>query len=166
MSYLDKIAKPADRPAIMTITGDAGIGKTSMAATMPNPIFIRAEDGLQSVPVDIRPDAFPVLDNIDDLWGQIRDLIKEEHDYKTVVIDSVTQLDQMFVQHIVDSDEKKPKSINQAMGGWGAGFQAVGQLHQRLRSGCAILNERRARRNRYCRASRPGPIHAIRPTPQ
>ena len=29
---------PADGPVIMTLTGDAGIGKTSTAATFPNPV--------------------------------------------------------------------------------------------------------------------------------
>ena len=67
MSILNSIAKPDDRPIICTITGDAGLGKTSMAATFPKPIFIRAEDGLQAIPVATRPDAFPILSNVDQL---------------------------------------------------------------------------------------------------
>lgn len=143
MSILDTISKPADRPVICTITGDAGVGKTSLAATFPNPIFIRAEDGLQSVPEDMRPDAFPVLQSVQALWDQISALIKEDHEYKTLVIDSSTQLETMFVENIVENDPKKPKSINQAMGGYGAGWQAVAALHQRVRKGAAILNEKK-----------------------
>lgn len=67
MSILAKISKPADRPVIVTILGDAGMGKTSLAASFPNPIFIRAEDGLQAIPLETRPDALPLLSGADDL---------------------------------------------------------------------------------------------------
>ena len=141
MSILNSIAKPDDRPIICTITGDAGLGKTSMAATFPRPIFIRAEDGLQAIPVATRPDAFPILSNVDQLWEQLTALIKEDHDYKTLVIDSVTQLDNLFTNHIVDTDPKKPRTIAQALGGYGAGFQALSSLHGRIRKAAGILNE-------------------------
>lgn len=143
MSLLDTVKKPEDRPVIATVTGDAGIGKTTLAATFPKPIFIRAEDGMQSIPEDVRPDAFPVIQSVDDLWEQLNALIKEEHDYKTLVIDSCTQLETMFAQYIVETDPKKPKSLNQAMGGYGAGPKAVGALHGRVRKAAGILNAKR-----------------------
>ena len=46
MSILAQAGKPADIPIICTITGDAGVGKTRLAATFPDPIFIRAEEGI------------------------------------------------------------------------------------------------------------------------
>ena len=141
MSILSSIAKPDDRSIICTITGDAGLGKTSLAATFPKPIFIRAEDGLQAIPVQTRPDAFPLLSNVDMLWEQLTALIKEDHKYKTLVVDSVTQLDTLFTNYIVDTDPKKPKSIAQALGGYGAGFQALSSLHGRVRKAAGILNE-------------------------
>ncbi len=141
MSILSSIAKPDDRSIICTITGDAGLGKTSLAATFPKPIFIRAEDGLQAIPTATRPDAFPLLSNVDMLWEQLTALIKEDHDYKTLVIDSVTQLDNLFTNHIVDTDPKKPRTIAQALGGYGAGFQALSSLHGRVRKAAGILNE-------------------------
>lgn len=143
MSIMESVSKPADRPVIMTICGDSGMGKTSLACTFPNPIVIRAEDGLQAVAADKRPDAFPLLTNADQLWDQLTALIKEDHKYKTVIVDSVTALERLFVQHVIDSDPKQPRSINQALGGYGAGLQAVAGLHQRVRKGAGLLNERR-----------------------
>lgn len=137
------IEKPKDRPLIATICGDAGMGKTSLACTFPSPIVIRAEDGLQSIPSAQRPDAFPVLSKEDDLWQQLTYLIKEKHDYKTLIIDSVTALERLFIDEIVSNDPKKPRSINQALGGYGAGLMAVGALHQRVRKAASILNEKR-----------------------
>lgn len=142
MSLLQTIEKPKDRAVIATITGDAGTGKTSLAATFPNPIFIRAEDGLQSIPADNRPDAFPVIKQVDDLWEQLKALIHEKHDYQTVVIDSVTALERLFTQYIIDNDPKQPKSINTALGGYGAGMAAVGGMHQRVRKAAGFLNDK------------------------
>lgn len=139
MSIMQSVGKPADRPSIITICGDAGMGKTSLAATFPKPIFIRAEDGLQAIPEDNRPDAFPVLNGVDDLLSQLQALVTEQHDYKTVVIDSVTALERMFMQYVIESDPKKPKSINQALGGYGAGWAAVGSLHQRVRKAAGLM---------------------------
>ena len=142
MSLLDTVQKPQDRQLMATILGDAGMGKTRLAAAMPKPIFIRAEDGLQSVPVDDRPDAFPRLQHVTDLWDQLMALIKDPHDYCTLVVDSVTALERMFVDDVMAKDGRA-KAIAQAMGGYGAGYQAVGAMHQRVRKAAGVLNERR-----------------------
>jgi hypothetical protein len=141
MSLLNSIKKPVDRPVMVTICGEAGSAKTSLSATFPNPIFIRTEDGLQSIPEKNRPDAFPVAKTTDEVVDQIRALAKEEHEYKTLVIDSVTALERMIIDEIVAGDKNKPKSINQALGGYGAGLMAVAAEHQKVRKACGFLNE-------------------------
>lgn len=143
MSLLSTISKPQDRSVIVTIIGDSGLGKTTLAATFPKPIVIRAEDGLQAIPAANRPDAFPSINKVDDLWDQLKALVVEQHDYQTVVIDSVTALERLFTQHVIESDPKQPRSINQALGGYGAGLAAVATLHQRVRKACGVLNERK-----------------------
>lgn len=142
MSILEQISKPKNRPIVATIIGDAGLGKTSLAATFPKPIFIRAEDGLSSIPELLRPDAFPRLISVHDLWEQLTALIKEDHAYDTAVIDSVTALEVLFVDHVIDSDPKNPKGIQQAHGGYGAGRDMVSSLHRRLRKAAEMLVER------------------------
>ena len=71
MSILETIQKPLDRAVMVTICGDSGMGKTSLAAAFPTPIFLRAEDGMQSVPNDKRPDAFPLVHKSADVWEQL-----------------------------------------------------------------------------------------------
>lgn len=142
MSVLSTIEKPKDRKPVITILGDSGIGKTTLAASFENPIILRAEDGLQAIPEESRPDALPVIKKVDMLWEQLTALVKEEHEYKTLVIDSVTALERLFIQHIMDTDKNNPRSINQAMGGYGNGPAAVATMHQRVRNACGLLNER------------------------
>jgi GTPase SAR1 family protein len=141
MSLLDTVGKPDDRPVAVTICGDSGLGKTTLAASFPNPIVIRAEDGLQAIPSAQRPDAFPVLKKESDLWEQLKALSREDHKYKTLILDSVTALERMFINHVVESDPKNPKSINQALGGYGAGLQAVAAMHQRVRRATEFLTD-------------------------
>jgi len=136
-----QIEKPQDGPGFVTIFGDAGAGKTSLGATFPKPVFIRAEDGLKAVPIDTRPDALPLVKTADDLWAQIAWLIKEEHDYKTLVIDSVSKLDVIFTEDIMKTDSKD--NLAQCAGGYGAGYQVLFGMHQRLRKGCQVLQEKR-----------------------
>lgn len=142
MSILQQAQKPGVSPLICTITGDAGVGKTRLAASFPKPVFIRAEDGMDSVPMDQRPDALPVIEKVEHLWDQLTALIQEEHAYQTVAIDSVTALERMFVQYVVESDPKKPRTINQALGGYGAGLAAVAAMHHRVRKAAGLLQKR------------------------
>lgn len=141
MSVLSMISKPADRAVIVTIVGDSGRGKTSLAATFPKPIIIRAEDGLQAIPLESRPDAFPMLSKTEDLWGQLGALIREEHGYKTVVIDSVTALERMFVEEIL-SKEKPGTGFQKACGGYGNAFDVLAGMHSRVRKAAGILTDR------------------------
>lgn len=143
MGILDSVSKPVDRPVLITICGDSGMGKTTLAATFPKPIVIRAEDGLQAIPANLRPDSFPVLSSPEELWEQLKGLINEQHDYQTLIVDSVTALERMFTQWVVDTDPKKPRGIQQALGGYGAGRDAVSGMHQRLRKAAGILAEKR-----------------------
>jgi GTPase SAR1 family protein len=143
MSLLSTIAKPAPRPPIITVVGEVGTGKSSFAATFPKPIFIRAEDGVGRISRKIgMPDAFPVVDNSEDLFEQILALLKEEHDYSTIVIDSVTKLEEIFTREILEKDGRA-KTLSTALGGYGAGYQALAGMHARVRKAAGALNDKR-----------------------
>jgi hypothetical protein len=153
MGFLDDHAsKPAARPPQITIAGDAGMGKTTIAASFPRPVFIRAEDGLTSVEsFDVT--ALPTLSKGDDIWQQLKALLIEEHDFRTLVIDSVSALDKLFVEDLIEDDFKarrdtegshaKRRTINTVYGGYGAGFNALAGKHERVRRACDMISGKR-----------------------
>lgn len=142
-SFTSRIVKPDASAVIVTVCSDAGVGKTSFAATFPKPFFLRVEDGMQSIDSSPMPDTLPIADNADQFFDDLLAFTQSEHDYKTLVIDSVTKLEIMFIDHVVKSDPKKPRSINQALGGYGAGLRAVASMHQRVRKAAEILKVKR-----------------------
>jgi hypothetical protein len=147
---------PTETAPRITIFGDAGMGKTSFACSFPNPIVIRAEDGLQSIPLSHRPASLPLLQLPTDkdamgkvkstgfppIIDQLRWLAAKDHDYKTVIIDSITKLEAMYITRVVDKDDK-PKSINQARGGYGAGREEVVAEHRKVKEMCDYLARRK-----------------------
>jgi hypothetical protein len=88
-----------DVPARICIYGGHGIGKSTLASKFPNPIFISTEDGLDSLDVI----SFPRANTIEDVVESIKTLIKEDHDFKTVVIDSVDWLVEPLITRSVES---------------------------------------------------------------
>jgi hypothetical protein len=80
-----------------------GIGKTTFAAGAPKPIFIQTEDGLGSLNVD----HFPLASHISEVNGAIEALYTGEHDFQTVVLDSVDWADQLIWKDIEATHDAK-----------------------------------------------------------
>lgn len=144
MSMLAGAKKPQPEPMIATIFGDPGSGKTSLAATFPKPFLIRTTG--EAMPKDVPPEQMPdTLNEVEkpaELFAQLMALVDEEHDYKTLIVDSVTGLEAMFIADVLSSDPKA-RGIATAMGGYGAGRDAVTAQHARVRRAAEVLRKRR-----------------------
>lgn len=132
------LQKPAPRAVVATICGEGGMGKTSLAAAFPSPVFLRTEDGMESLGPNA-PMSFPIATSSQDIIDQLMMLGREDHPYQTAVIDSVTKLNILIEQEVVAADPKKPMSINQALGGYGAGLAAVAERHRKIKVICDQL---------------------------
>jgi hypothetical protein len=87
---------------ITVIHGGPGIGKTTFAAGAPAPVFIRTEDGLGN----LTPDAFPVAATWADVVGAMAALYQEQHEYKTVVVDSLSALEPLIWKQVAQDNDK------------------------------------------------------------
>lgn len=88
-----------DVPPRICIYGGHGIGKSTLASKFPAPIFISTEDGLDSLDVT----SFPRATKVEDVVENIKTLIKEDHEFKTIVIDSVDWLIEPLIMSNVES---------------------------------------------------------------
>lgn len=91
-------------------------GKTSLAAMFPDPLFLQTEDGCRAISVY----ALPV-----DSWAGIKSIAealhKEEHGYKTVVLDVTERLYDLLCEDVAKAAGVKHISDM----GYGAGWAMV-----------------------------------------
>jgi hypothetical protein len=117
MSLLSKVSKGIiKKPHLVLIAGVDGVGKSSFAAQAPNPIFIGSEDGTNNLDVT----RFPSMSKWSDVELALNELLTTDHEYKTLVVDSLDWLEPVLYQHICD--KYNVKSIELAAGGYGKGY--------------------------------------------
>lgn len=128
---LDSISRNSPKPPRIIIHGDPGIGKTTFGACAPDPIFIQTEDGLGNLDCP----AFPLATSFDDVMSALQSLYTEEHDFKTLVVDSLDWLEnlvwaQVCKTHNVASIEMMNygKGYVEALAVWRQFFEGVTAL--------------------------------------
>jgi hypothetical protein len=100
-------------PAVI-LYSTRGLGKTTTAAQTESPIFFALEKGLGTNKV---PHLHRV--NYDDVLLDLKALINEKHDYKTLVIDTIDKLEGLLFDKIAKSHGKN--SVAEI--GFGKGFE-------------------------------------------
>jgi len=124
MSLLAKVTRgKIATPHFVIIYGPDGVGKTSFAASAPNPIFLEPEQG--SANQDVA--RFPGIKTFAEARAAVNELRTEKHDYKTLAIDSIDWLEPLvWAQVCVEGGGVK--LIDEAYGGYGKGYTAATRL--------------------------------------
>ena len=129
-----------ERPYRVMLYGVAGIGKSTWAADAENPIVIQTEDGNDQIGVD----RFPVAKTFEEIVEAGKQLIAEDHEYKTVVIDSMDWLEKIIHEELCT--EYGAKSIMDEdckSFGYGKGFGLALPYFARVLKMCEILNSKK-----------------------
>jgi hypothetical protein len=86
--------KTGDKPPIMAIYGREKIGKTTLAAEFPGAVFIQTEDGSGSLDITTFSDG--ALKSLAEVNEALDALASEDHEFKTLVVDSITHLEPLI----------------------------------------------------------------------
>lgn len=84
-----------------------GFGKTSFAAFSPNPIFLTTESGIETLIHRGRlPETahLPRVARWRDVLGLVDELASSQHDYKTLVIDTLNGVEKLCHEHVCGRD--------------------------------------------------------------
>lgn len=136
----------------------AGTGKTTLAAMFPKSVFIQAEESgavFDSWEEEAKPDLFPLLPSAkghavkksvlevstrEAVKAQIRHLLTTQHDYKTLVIDSISALHRMLEHELCVRD--KVDNVGDSCGGFHKGYIALADWHGEIMNGLNMLRNR------------------------
>jgi hypothetical protein len=99
--------------ALVLLYGPEKVGKSTFASDMPAPYFICGEDGTNELDVSrAKPKDWIHLKKI------LKALNEEDHNYKTVVFDTIDWLEQLQLRHLKSVNHVE--NVKALGGGWGA----------------------------------------------
>lgn len=112
-------------PKLM-LYGLSGVGKSSLAAKLKNPIFLDFEGGLNYLGVDRTPQYLDLDEFYKDLIELYRKAEAGKREYDTIVIDSVDWLVRKVVEKAAGIDKHNlTETLNRSNGGYGNGKQVL-----------------------------------------
>lgn len=130
-----KSTKRADPPIIL-LYGVDGIGKTTLAAEFPDPIYLQTDGERPPSDVDLATPG--IVETYEDLLDVFGELLTEDHDRKTVIVDSLDGLESLVWRSTcarlgVNSIEDPGfgKGYVEADNEWQEYLAAIGELSRR-----------------------------------
>ena len=108
----------------VTIYGSEGVGKSTLAAAFPEPLFVDIEDGTKQLDV--------ARTSCSD-WRELQSIIKEVYAdpaiCKTLVIDTIDRAEMLLTAQLLD--EGHCDSIEKYAGGFGKGYTSMAEHFQK-----------------------------------
>jgi len=125
MGILSEINKGVQRkPHMVLLHATDGVGKTTFGAAAPGAILLEAEEGSNNLDVA----RFPLAKSWDSVLKNLDGLIKEEHNYKSLVVDTLDWIEHLLINHVIATCPKKMKTMESAHGGYQAAYSVMGNL--------------------------------------
>jgi hypothetical protein len=133
-----------DRPPRIVIYGTSGIGKSTFAASAPNPIFIPTEDGAAALAVP----TFPLIrqwKNNDGtaLTDAFAFLATGEHQFQTAVLDSADWAENILKEQVARDYGLDAFDTNAKQLAYGRGGRAVEEYWRKVCDSFTYLRDKR-----------------------
>lgn len=103
-----------NKPPRVLIYGREGVGKSTFGARAENPIFISPEGGTDLLTrADGSPvDEMPNVHDWDSVMNAVKALISQQHDFKTLVLDSADWIEKVCHAKIIGNSNKDIIRVN------------------------------------------------------
>jgi phage nucleotide-binding protein len=125
-----EIYTPADKLTFLKvgIYGVSGAGKTTLAATSPKPFLINVEAGEAALigRSDISIAKVEEFKEIDNIYKYLK---HAKHDYQTVIIDSLTELQKRAMDMVLEGEGREMPH----QGSWGQSMEYVRRIVRQFR---------------------------------
>ena len=132
---LKSITRSQSKPPRILIHSMAGVGKTTFGCSAPKPVVVQIEDGLAGLDVS----CFPLATRYEDVMDALGALYTEEHDFQTVVIDSLDWLEPL----VWDKTCRELGVASIEAPGYGKGYVEADKHWRAFFSGITALRDER-----------------------
>jgi GTPase SAR1 family protein len=119
------------RPQKGVIYGPEGVGKSSLAAQLPHPLFLDTESGTHHLEVT----RFDGVETWEDMVQAVDQLIRADHDFRTLVIDTADWAEKRLAEHLCQKANKA--SIEDF--GYGKGYVLLAEEFQKFLNSLNVL---------------------------
>jgi len=138
MNLLSQVKRGRLKKPILTLVyGPDGVGKSTFGADAPNAIFLGPEKGTASLDVA----RFPSPTNFKQVMHAIEELNSAEHEYQTLVIDSLDWIEPLVWDQVCNDAGKS--NIEEVGGGYGKGYVAANKVWLEMIGKLSRLQETR-----------------------
>jgi len=134
---LNGVVRGKKRPARLFLYGPPGIGKSTFASESETPVFVTTEDGVDNLPVD----QFPKAADYDTLIENVKQVATGDHDYKTIVIDTINGAAELCAQKICQEQFNGVWYTEKGKKGFTAFAQGWQSVSEEIRGLMALLDQ-------------------------
>lgn len=121
------------KPPMIMIYGTHGVGKSTLASESDAPVFLQTEEGLNSLDVT----KTPKLNSVDEVYNWIGTLVKEDHPYRTCVIDTIDHFEGLVHKHVRETHG------DTIFADYGKGYKFALPYFHKLIDGLTALRDRK-----------------------